>query len=367
MSRSALARLFEHLLVASLPLAAPACKTSAHSTSAADLSAPSGGNGGDTSDMGTGDEPTDMARGAVSARDFAGLDLLGVDLYDPCETGTDPPPAIVPFPLSDYPDGGFAMTCQAGAFCNKYCPSTQYTTCCGPDKNATSGQYQLTCILDCSAGPGPGRRPEGLAPAAATSGCAVGRYFADAAHLEAASVHAFRTLARELGAHGAPASLVADAKRALRDEVRHARLTRRLARAHGGVPGPVRVAPVAPRSLEAIAVENAVEGCVRETFAALLAVHQARAAADPAVREAMAIIAPDETRHAELAWAVDRWTRSKLDRAARRRVLAARQAAATQLAAEIGEVAPSLASAVGLPDRAGTQALCAGARRALWS
>ena len=122
MSRNALARLFERLVVASLPLVAPACKSSTHASTPADMSTPST-NGGD--DLATGDAPSDMAHGMTAARDFAGYDLLGVDLYDPCETGTDPPPAIVPFPAGDYPDGGFAMMCEAGTFCNKYCPTAQ--------------------------------------------------------------------------------------------------------------------------------------------------------------------------------------------------------------------------------------------------
>ena len=365
MPRKALARFFERLVVASLPIAATACGGGgspgpAMPSTPADLSAPA--SSGDGLDGGTTTTATDLAKSAL------GGDLAGADMWDACDNNpnADPPPVTVPFPASDIPDMGFAMPCQAGAFCNKYCPTIQYTTCCGPTA-ATGGGYELSCILNCAA-PGPGRRPEGLEPAAATaSACAVGQYFAEAAHLEAASVHAFRRLERELMAHGAPSSLVAGARRALHDEVRHARLTRQLARAHGGVPAPVRVSPAGRRSLEAIAVENAVEGCVRETFAALLAVHQARAAVDPDVRAAMASIAPDETRHAELAWAVDGWLRTRLDGAARRRVAAARRAAAAELADEASRMPGELARAVGLPDATRTRALVDATRRALWS
>ena len=52
------------------------------------------------------------------------------------------------------------------------------------------------------------------------------------------------------------------------------------------------------RELEAIAIENAVEGCVRESFGALLATWQAKTAGDARVRAAMKRIARDETRHA---------------------------------------------------------------------
>jgi rubrerythrin len=181
-------------------------------------------------------------------------------------------------------------------------------------------------------------------------------------------VHAFRTLARELAAEGAPASLVEAARSAARDEIRHARLTRRMALQHGSRPAPVRVAKNERRSLEAIATENAVEGCVRETFGALLATWQARAAGDESVRALMSGIAVDETRHAELAWAVDAWTARKLDREARRRVRAARAAVIEEVAAELREPpAPELVARVGMPDVDRAAELFAAVRTSLWS
>jgi hypothetical protein len=359
MPRNALAQFFERIVIASLPLAAPACSTKAATppamTTPSDLSVASS----DTPDLGG-----NAADGAPSQRDLAGLTGDLADVCDNLANPNDPPPAIVPFPASDIPDGGFATPCQAGTFCNEHCPAPQYTTCCGPDK--TDGGYALTCILNCS-GPGPGRRPPGLVASSSAGDCAVGRYFADAAHLEAASVHSFRRLARELDAHGAPRTLVAAARRALRDEVRHARAMRRLARAHGSTPPAVRVAATPSRSLEELALENVVEGCVRETFAALLAVYQSRAAADTAVRSTMAAIAPDETRHAELAWAIDEWAQPRLDECARRRITNARRRAATELAAECASIDATLARSVGLPSRQQTAALLETTRRALWS
>ena len=356
----ALARFFERVVVASLPLIVPACNHAHNAPPAADLS---------VSQPGGGDVDAAVAIGAPDLSAVATGDLASTstDMADPCTNNPiDPPPATVPFPASDVPDGGFPTPCESGAFCNKYCPSPEYSTCCGPNMSA-SGGYELDCILNCS-GPNPGRRPEGLvAETTPAHDCAVGRYFAHAAHLEAASVHAFRRLSRELAQHGAPRALVAGARRALRDEVRHARMTRGLAAAHGSTPPRVRIAKTAPRTLEAIALENAVEGCVRETFAALLAVFQARAAGDPSVRAVMAQIAPDETRHAELAWAVDAWLRTRLDRRARRRVTAARRAAVDQLIAATAEPLPSLAHDVGLPSRARAHALLEATRRELWS
>jgi hypothetical protein len=120
------------------------------------------------------------------------------------------------------------------------------------------------------------------------------------ARLEAASIPAFQVLTRELRARRAPVALVSAAMCAVQDEVRHRRATAALARRYGAEPmrpsfGPTPV----DRTLEAIATENAVEGCVRETYGALVALWQARHARDPVVAAAMAPIAADETRHAD--------------------------------------------------------------------
>ena len=66
-----------------------------------------------------------------------------------------------------------------------------------------------------------------------------------------------------------------------------------------------------------IALENAVEGCVREGYAAIVAALQARRAPAPAFRTTMAAIADDEAAHAQLAWDVDAWLRPHLRRMAR--------------------------------------------------
>src|SRR5262249_33228761 len=140
--------------------------------------------------------------------------------------------------------------------------------------------------IDCATCPGPGggRAPAGLVqPELPRAGTPLGGYFAALSHLEAASVHAFGRLRRELAAHRAPARLLAAARRAQRDEVRHAHRMARMARRFGGVPVRPRVAGIPPRALDEIAIENAVEGCVRETFGALLAVFQATRAQDPGI------------------------------------------------------------------------------------
>jgi hypothetical protein len=180
-------------------------------------------------------------------------------------------------------------------------------------------------IIDCSICPGSaGRVPAGLAPiAGAAASSLLGAYFANAARLEAASVTAFRRLRDELALHGAPGELLEAARDAERDEVRHTLAMARLARRHGGRYARPHVDAVGPRTLAAIAEENAIEGCARESFGALLATYQAQHATDDAIARAMTSIAADETRHAALSWAIARWSLAKLDDEAQARIAAA--------------------------------------------
>jgi hypothetical protein len=91
------------------------------------------------------------------------------------------------------------------------------------------------------------------------------------------------------------------------------------------------------RSLQDIATENAVEGCVREAYGALVAMWMAERAADPEVRKAFAVIAREEAGHAELAWRVAAWIEPQLDAQGRAVVDRARHQALAVLRAEVGE------------------------------
>lgn len=197
---------------------------------------------------------------------------------------------------------------------------------------------------------------------------AAASWLARAAHDEAASIHAFLALAAELTAHGAHEALVARLHAAAADEARHAAIVARLAAEHGAAVPPLAIAPTATRDLLAIAVENAAEGCVRETWAALSAAHQARHADDPRHRALYRIIAADEARHAELAWALDAWLLGQLTPAEQTHVEHARSAAARDLRVALAAEphGPELA-ALGLPDPATARHLAASLDAALWS
>jgi rubrerythrin len=196
-----------------------------------------------------------------------------------------------------------------------------------------------------------GRRPPGLRPAEPTEGpVTVGEHFARIARLEAAAVTAFEVLAEELEQLGAPAALVRQTRQAAQDEVRHTQLMAELARRFGGYPGEARIEPRPLRSLRELALDNAAEGCVRETFGALVGTYQVEAAEDPAVARTMRVIAEDETRHAELSWAIAAWVEPLLSAEDRAAVDAATRRAVVQLRAEASlPVDSQVASVAGLP------------------
>jgi hypothetical protein len=252
------------------------------------------------------------------------------------------------FPLEAGAFGGDAAASDGltgrSALCQTLCGDGPRWFSCEP--TVVAGAPMIRCQPDCT-----GRRPAGLMPSAPSAGPALGAYFAEMARLEAASVDAFRQLRAELFAHRAPRLLVRATERAARDEVRHARTTRALARRYGGTWQAPIVEQQPLRDLEAIAVDNAVEGCVRETFGALMATRQARTAGDPVIRAAMSRIARDETRHAALAHSIHHWTSSRLDAAARSRVAKARRQATDVLIARAEQHEAPVRSALGLPTR----------------
>ncbi len=196
-----------------------------------------------------------------------------------------------------------------------------------------------------------GRQPAGLVWSDPGGGDAVTRHLVRAAYLEAASVVAFRRLELELRRFGAPPSLVARTRRSRAEEIDHARETAQLARARGGVVPALDVTPMSVRSLVDIALENAVEGCVRETYGALVASFQAERCA-PELRPLLRRIAVDEASHAQLAHDVARWLDRQLARTDRARVTAARAGALADLrAAAIVDPEPQVAEQLGVPTR----------------
>ncbi len=173
-------------------------------------------------------------------------------------------------------------------------------------------QVEITCIVQYTAqGFCTGRRPQGHRELLAEVD-GVGPWFAMHAHLERASVAAFAELATWLEGRGAPSDLVERCRAAASDEIVHADLMAAFAR-RGGAEVPMCEAETAPDDVLTVAIHNAVEGCVHESFAAIVAAHQARHAAVELGRDAFAQIAGDELRHGELAWELHAWLLDQLD------------------------------------------------------
>ncbi len=237
----------------------------------------------------------------------------------------------------------------------------------GPDPNtipALDASFYISC--DCTSG---GRKPVGLRARRSAKGTSVvGEHLASMAYLEAASVPAFSRLRAELDALGAPRALLRRIDRAVRDEERHARVMSRHARRFGATVEPPRVRRARPRSIEAIARENAVEGCVRETYGALVATWQAAHARDARVRASMQRIALDETRHATLSAHVDAFLATKLDARSRARIDRARRRAIAALGKATSIEPPrELVEIAGLPPASRARALLAALDSAVWN
>ena len=250
-----------------------------------------------------------------------------------------------------------------------------------PDANACSslclnvGVKVVTCVrasserVLCIGEPFPceGRRPHGWVPVRCREARPFERHLSDAAHLEAASIDAFALLRRELREHGAPRRLLRGAGRARRDECRHARISAALARRFRANVEPVVVEAKPKRSVEEIALENAVEGCVRETWGALVVLHQAEHATEPLIRAAARRIARDEVFHASFSWMLDEWCRQRLSPPARRRVHRARNDAVSALERELASEMPEAdRKRLGLPARGVAAAMLRELDESLW-
>lgn len=193
-----------------------------------------------------------------------------------------------------------------------------------------------------------GRRPLGhIERAHAATGIA--EHLADCAHLEAAAVTAFDDLALALARWDAPAALVDRCRRARAQEVEHATAVAAVARRRGAS---VSLPSRTPSELSplAVALDNAVEGCVHEAWAALRARWVAAHARDPELRELYTRIADDELEHAQLSWDLHAWLLEQLDASARAGVEAALSRALVGLPELAAAQARALPVELGLPD-----------------
>ena len=137
------------------------------------------------------------------------------------------------------------------------------------------------------------------------------QHWSAAGQAEHASVAAFSRFATEMLALGAPAGLVAEATRAMADEINHARLCFGIASAAAGTQMSVGGIDVAGSldevTAERVLVDTILEGCINETICAAQAEAALAQTTDPTIRAALSQIVEDEQRHATLAWKTIRW------------------------------------------------------------
>ena len=200
---------------------------------------------------------------------------------------------------------------------------------------------------------GVGRLPSDTKPCAV--GTTVAEHLARQAYYEGVSVVAFERLAEVLRANGAPADLVARARRAADDEARHAAIFADLARTYGATVPAIELSAVTEHSLLDLAIENATEGCVRETLGAAITLHQSEYAESAEVRAAFAAICDDEAEHAAFSWDLKAWFDLHLGREDRARVDAAHRAALEAARLATNEAPDATGIALGLPAPARTR------------
>lgn len=226
------------------------------------------------------------------------------------------------------------------------------------DPEATAGTVAIVCVVSHNGYACLGRHHADLIRRASGRGPEpIAAWLGREANGEAGSITAFRRLATELSHHGAPATLVARALDAARDEVRHAREVGALASARGGTADPIVARAPHARDLRALALENAVEGCVLETYAAARAGHQAQHAVDADVRRVCATLAQDEARHADLAADIHTWALSRLSADDAEAVERARCDAWRRLAEHPEREPADVRRVLGLPDEATARTL----------
>jgi hypothetical protein len=214
----------------------------------------------------------------------------------------------------------------------------------------------------------PGRMPAGLHIHDYETSSALGNYFAQMTAMESAAVTAFRYLVRELEAYQAPAELIRLARAAIGEEINHAKLAGMLAKAYAAPIPRIEVEDFQLRSLYEIALENAIEGCVNETFAAACGMWQQERAEHETFRAVIGCVTEEECRHAALSWAIHDWAMPQLTLAEQAYIRQAQTEAVDILAHNfLQEEHPVVRRAVGLPETADAARLFQQLRTDLWN
>lgn len=195
----------------------------------------------------------------------------------------------------------------------------------------------------------------------------IGQYLADMTAMETAAITAFDYLTRELEAYDAPEALIARARQAVLEEARHAEMAGLLSASYEAEMTEVTVDDFSLRSLYDIALENAVEGCVNETFAAACGLWQSEYAQLEVFREVIAHITDEEMGHAELSWAIHQWVMPQLSQVEQEQIRVAQAEAVESLVKDFKQESnPVLQQAFGLPTKEDAARLFAQLKDSVW-
>ena len=218
-----------------------------------------------------------------------------------------------------------------------------------------------------------GRLPKGLQlknglAATQSSVNVLGQYLADMTMMETAAITAFYYLSRELEAYDAPAALVARARQAVLEETRHSEMAALLAASYDAEMPEVSIDEFFLRSLYEIALENAVEGCVNETFAAACGLWQSEHAQLDVFRDVIGHITEEEMGHAALSWDIHQWIMPQLSEVEREQIHIAQAEAIDSLVEDFKQESnPVVQQAFGLPTKEDAARLFAQLKRSVWA
>ena len=116
-----------------------------------------------------------------------------------------------------------------------------------------------------------------------------------------------------------------------------------------------------------IALENAVEGCVNETFAAACGLWQSEYAQLDVFRQVIGHITEEEMGHAALSWDIHQWIMPQLSEVEQEQIRAAQAEAVESLVEDFKQESnPVLQQAFGLPTKDDAARLFAQLKRSVW-
>jgi hypothetical protein len=249
---------------------------------------------------------------------------------------------------------GQLTTEQCFAICTDY--FTEYNwggvieyTSCVDDGSDDNGDQSITCGYLLS--PYCEGRKHNSIDAHLQVGNDIDSWFVRATQAEIGSVGAFLIMREELRKMGAPKNLISQCLTAAQDEIKHARMMHTVCVSLGQKATAPTIDCVPKRSYFSLAMENAIEGCIHESYAAIQALYQSQHAKTPELRELFTAIATDEIQHAQLSLQIHHWLMSKLTREQQNTILKAQQKSVGQLIEYHTTHEPAAQTSIlGLPD-----------------